>query len=157
MYPACHALLQLTVHRPTLPPFPSPSITHLLARTHPSLVRVPSTVPARMCLSLLCKLRPARIRALKGAVHPLTPARSNECSSPSEWGLSLLHLWPSEFGTGPQIMFGLAGKPYLLQADVCFLTWTFLQYLALVNDGTAVAVNYAMTRTFSTTPRTSCR
>jgi hypothetical protein len=65
---------------------------------------------------------------------------------------------PSEFGTGPQITFGLlAGKPYLLQADVCFLTWTFLQYLALVNDGTAVAVDYAMTRTFSMTPRTSCR
>jgi hypothetical protein len=53
----------------------------------------------------------------------------------------------SKSGTGPQIVFSiLAGKPYSLQADVCFLTRTFLQYLALLNDGMA-----EMTRRFSTT------
>jgi hypothetical protein len=69
------------------------------------------------------------------------------------WGLSPAPAALSEFSTGPQTVFGLlAGKPYSLQAGVCFLTCTFLQYLALVNDGTAVAVNYAMTKTFLMTP-----
>ncbi|KAJ8594474.1 hypothetical protein M405DRAFT_858064 [Rhizopogon salebrosus TDB-379] len=32
---------------------------------------------------------------------------THECSSPSEWGLSPAPAALSEFGTGPQIVFGL--------------------------------------------------